>query len=545
MKTINIACNSTTDYILLLREITNENRGIKDLTLEFEKGTYTFKDKKAIEDFNLLMSNKLDYDTHWGKGKIGYNKAIVFENIENLNIIGHDSSFIFSGLISPFTFIECKNTTIENISINWERAPFSIGSVVSINNETIKVKGHKDFPIQGGEPIWALMDYDPNKKRFGEVWKFRNMSTIRKIDNDYFEFDASLNMELEVGFQLVLRHVGNYRPCIHLLECENTNINNVNIYTNPGMGIVGHYSKNININNLKVLPFNNHLMSTTTDATHFINCEGIINFENCYFEGMGDDAINVHGFYNSITKIIDSHTLEVTILNENGTQDQIFDIPKTGDTVEFSKVFDLKPFANKNVIDDYVVDSMNWKAILKFKDPIDKKIKVGDLLTKDNDVAKLNFVNCHVKAIRARPCLIQTRNVLIDNCFFENCTGTAIHINTATFWWESVRCKNVKITNNLIKDCGYGDGTYLETCGIAILTESQGDAVGIHENIVIENNKIYGNFKTNAITVKNTDKCLIQNNLVQDCINAVVISSSDNIVVKNNDFGNQGISFKR
>jgi parallel beta-helix repeat protein len=545
MTQIKIDCNSNTDYIQLLKEIAQTYKDKKDITITFEKGIYNFYDLNAVEDFTNLMSSKLDYDTHWGKGNIGFNKAIVFEQIEGLTISGNDSKFIFDGLISPFTFKNCNHTAIEGISIDWTRPPFTIATVESVDGNTTKVEVHKDFPMSGGEPIWALMDYDSIEQRFGKIWKFRNMSTIRRVNEKYFEFDAVLQEPLKKGSKVVLRHVGNYRPCIHIFECNDTYINNINIYNNPGMGIVAHYSKNIRIRNLKVMPKKDHIMSTTTDATHFINCEGLLDFENCYFEGMGDDAINVHGFYNYITKIIDDYRVEVTILNENGTQDQIFDIPKTGDEVEFSKVCDLKPFAENNKVVDFKVDNSNWTAILKFKNPISPDIKIGDLLTKTNDVASLRFVNCRVKSIRARACLIQTRNVLIENCFFENCTGTAVHIDTATFWWESVRCKNIAIRNNVMKGCGYGDGTYLNACGVAVLTESEKDAVSVHENIIIENNTIIGNSKNVAIAVKNTDDCFIRNNFIRDCEKAIVVESSTNIEVENNDIQNQKIIFNR
>ncbi len=303
-----------------IRRKISECQEKKNIVIEFEKGEYLLSDKKAVEDFEKLMRGDLDYDTHWGKGDIGYNKGLSFEGIDGVTIKGNGSILIFEGLISPLTFIDCSQIKIQDLCIDWKRPPFSIGKITEVEKETVTIKGHSDFPIYGGEPIWALMDYNPYKQRFGQVWKFRNMSTIRKISENIYEFDTSVSEKLIEGYMIVLRHVGNYRPCMHFLKSQDIYIENVTLFNNPGMGIVGHYSKNFTFRRLSVKPKKDHIMSTTTDATHFISCEGVLDFEECYFEGMGDDAINVHGFYNYITKIISENQVEVTILNENGNK---------------------------------------------------------------------------------------------------------------------------------------------------------------------------------------------------------------------------------
>lgn len=526
-----------------LRNISSAIKGKKDINIIFQKGTYDLKDERAVKEFKQLMEGNLDYDTHWGKYGIPYNVGVLFEDVKNLVIDGNDSILMMHGLLSPFTFKNCKNVIFKNITIDWKRPPFSVGEIQSINGDEIKVKIFDEFPVVGKEPVWALMDYDPFNRHFGLVWKFRNMSQFELMEPGIIKFNASVAKDLTVGNYLVLRHVGNYRPCIHILESENLHFDRVTLHNNPGMGIVGHYSKSIRFRDLQVKPKGNNIMSTTTDATHFINCEGLIDFENCYFEGMGDDAINVHGFYNYITNIVDEYTVEVTILNENGTQDQVFDAPRNGDTVEFSKVLDLKPFYS-NTVKDVEVDDENWKATITFTNPMCKNIVVGDLLTKNNDVAALRFVKCHVNNIRARACLIQTRNVIIEDCLIENCTGTGIHVDTATGWWESISCENIMIRNNKIKDCGYGDGTYNNTSGIAVITECEGNTVGVHKNVVIENNDIYG-YGNTGITLSCTDGSQIFNNNIRNCNVAVEIMSCDNIEIYNNSIGNQKIIFKR
>ncbi|WP_105616221.1 right-handed parallel beta-helix repeat-containing protein [Vallitalea okinawensis] len=511
----------------------------KDVTIKFEKDTYHFIDEKAENDFNELMAGNLDYDTHWGKSEIPYNKGITIENCNNIILDFNGSTLMMYGLIQTMLLKGSKNITIKNLTVDWWRSPFSIGEVIGSEGSKVIVKIFDDFPIKGGEPVWAIMDYDPIEKHLGEVYKFRNMTPLKLIEKQKVEFSGNFTLKPIIGSYLVIRHVGNYRPCFQLLECENIFFQNVTIHNNPGMGIVGHYTKNIQFRNLQVKPKESHIMSTSTDATHFISCSGLIDFEDCYFEGMGDDAINVHGFYQSIINISEDRKIVTsTILNPNGTQDMVFDAPTNGDRVEFCKSNNLLCFS-ENIIKRSEIDSEAWQVKITFEKPLSTSIHCGDVFTKVNDCAKLRFVNCIARDIRARAALIQTRGCIIENCKFSYCTGTGIHIDTATGWWESTSTRDIIIRNNIIQACGYGDGTYNNTCGIAVLTECDESAVGVHKNLVIENNQINGNGESTGIYISSAEEVEIYGNCINNCATAIEVDDSTAIHIYGNDIETQ------
>ena len=49
----------------------------------------------------------------------------------------------------------------------------------------------------------------------------------------------------------------------------------------------------------------NHIesISTANDATHFVNCRGSVVVRDSFFDGMLDDALNVHGLYARIDRV--------------------------------------------------------------------------------------------------------------------------------------------------------------------------------------------------------------------------------------------------
>lgn len=531
MTTFSINCN--VDCFEELQKIANEVRGKKDIVILFEKNNYICNSENSLNDYNALMSGELNYDTHWGRFDIGYNKGVLFEDVENLLIDGNGSIFCMQGLIAPFTFINCRNVSLKNFNVDWERTLFTPCHIRNVEGNKITIEPFEDYQLNGGEPIWAIMEYDVRLQRFGTPWEFRVKDTLHKLSNNKFEFCSDTqDGELTVGNDIVVRHVGNYRPVFHLYGGSDFTFKDITLFAGVGMGLVAHLTENVTLRNFNVKPFGNRMMSTNTDATHFISCSGIIDVENCYFEGMGDDAINVHGFYNSITNIIDDYTVEVTILNPNGTQDLIFDAPGNGNIVEFSKHDVLYPF-EENIAKTVEISQMSWSAKITFEKPLSKEVKVGDLLTDATRVPALRFVNCHINAIRARAALIQTRNVLLEHCLIENCTGTAIHIDTATGWYESIGTKDVIIRNNIIRNCGYGDATYCETEGIAITTECPENKIGVHRDITIEDNRIECNGK-NGIFVSSTDGIVIKRNTITGARAAIQIETSDNITIKDN-----------
>src|SRR5690606_7349474 len=117
-----------------------------------------------------------------------------------------------------------------------------------------------------------------------------------------------------VGDLCILRHSAHYRAGILVKESDNISLINVKIHSQPGMGVVGHRSNNILMDNLQVIPRPGSIMSTNTDATHFTSCIGKISLLNCKFAGQGDDCTNIHNYYYSIYPVAGkTNSVEIAI----------------------------------------------------------------------------------------------------------------------------------------------------------------------------------------------------------------------------------------
>ncbi len=526
----------------LLEHFLLDNAGKSDLEITFEKGIYDFYNEQAVKDYNSVLCGQTDYDTPWGRDGFAYNREITLSRLTRVRVNGNGATLTAEGLTQVLAIEDCKDVTISGLRINWRRPPFSVGKIIAIHGQALTLQMDAQYPLSGGEVVWAFYDYDPLTKRVCSRYKFRNMPPLKKNEDGTFELDVGKTaLGLAAGMTLVLRHIGNYRPVIHALRSDDIRLEDITIFAGAGMGLIAHYCKNITLQGVRVLPYEGRPMSTATDAAHFITCSGLIDIEDCFFEGAGDDAVNVHSFYLKVAEITDDHTLKTAILRHDGTQDQVCDAPLEGEWVEFYHQGEQQAF-ERALLKKRVVNERTWETILTFETPVGKKIIPGDMLTQASHTAVLKMHGCHVRNERARGVLSQTREALIERNVFENLSGTGIHIccDLLEGWYESISAQNVIIRDNSILRCGYADGTYQNTSGIVVESGEKDDTVGVHRGILIESNRITG-VQTVGIAVCNTDGAVVRENVTASCQTDLLLCASDHVTLLNNQFCSQTV----
>ncbi len=100
-------------------------------------------------------------------------------------------------------------------------------------------------------------------------------------------------------------------PAFTLERCDGFTLKDVNIWHCGGMGVIAQRSKDLELNNVDVVPSpgKDRMISITADATHFVNCKGFIRMIGCTFKNQKDDATNIHGWYAVARKKISDNQL--------------------------------------------------------------------------------------------------------------------------------------------------------------------------------------------------------------------------------------------
>ena len=134
---------------------------------------------------------------------------------------------------------------------------------------------------------------------------------------------------------MVLRPILRPTPGIFLHHADRTGIEQVAVHYAFGMGLLAQMTEDITLNGFSVRRRGENdprLFTTQADATHFSGCKGRIVSENGLYEGMADDAINIHGTYLRVLEQRNSRTIRVSYMHNESWG---FDWGEPGDEVQF------------------------------------------------------------------------------------------------------------------------------------------------------------------------------------------------------------------
>jgi hypothetical protein len=300
-------------------------------------------------------------------------------------------------------------------------------------------------------------------------------------------------------------------PAIHLFQNKNVRLENVNVYQAGGMGLIGERCENVTLVNFNVVlpPNSARMVTTTADATHFVNCRGLLSYNNCLFENMLDDAGNFHGIYTKADGVVDDFTIGIKRMH---SQQLGFQFAGAGDSIRLSDSKTLQPYATLKVAE--VTDVNEEYMTLRFDKKVSNILRPGSVADNVSWQADVDFRNSTVRGNRARSLLISTEGkVLIENNNFSNCTNFSLLFEgDATYWFESGPVKNVVIRNNHFKDFGLETGNNQLIRFSPRVTFDGAPTHYFHKNVVIENNIcevssrvfVYANSVENLVIKGNT-----------------------------------------
>lgn len=512
-----------------LRKAVEYCRNHPGTTLIIPSGVYELKDEQAQELEKKAYAGELGRNV---QEKIflpyyPYAKGLDFEGAKNTTIKADGVTLHCSGWMEPISLINTENIHIQGLTIDYPEKPFSHGKVVEITNDYFDVQFSKERVITEKTPLMRMTFWDHRRNRVDPHCFYHPQGEI--LNDNKVRFKIGIPKEL-LGSTTNVNHCFHFRPAILILNSKNTTLEQITIHSQPGMGIVGFDSKDILIKELAIKPSPGYTQSTNTDATHFAACEGLLRFESCYFEGQGDDATNVHGYYQTINKA-EGKSAELQIKADTYTHAQVNDVPRVGDIMELVNIRTLEPEKELKVEKVTFVDK-TITCQVELSEELPKNYQDYYLMNVTK-LPKLEFENSIINSHLARGILIKTRDVKISNNVFRYCTGTAIHVGAEANWHEGTHAKNVLIENNMITGCGSGSGGQGGASGIAVIIEAKDTSKSIlHDNITIRNNMIIGENHPCGIYIGNAKNVHLEANHVIQCENKIKTHSTQNISIK-------------
>ena len=562
----------------------------EDMTQEIVKAIETIKSERAGEPAVLLFEAG-EYDFYPDSANVREyyvsnhdqdnpkRVAVVLEGVKNLTLKGAQKSngsdyanFMMNGRMLPVAMVGCENCSLENIAVD-TRVP-QITQVEVLENDvengyiTYRVAPYVNYRIDNGRLVV-----------FGSNWQFvPSWGIAFEGDTKHIIYTTSdigvgtSNVEeisprvirapwrdhrLVPGSVIAMRSYARPTPGIFVSECNNTKLYNSCVFYAEGMGLLAQMSENITLDGFRVaLRGDGRYFTTQADATHFSGCKGLITSCNGLYEGMMDDAINVHGTYLRVVKRLDDNTLVGRYMHG---QAYGFYWGGAGDSVQFVRSDVMEITEGNRVVEIAPYDKEQLAGCKEFKIKFDKPLP-ADIANGQYGIENLEwtpeviFNGYTIRNNRARGALFSTpKKTVVENNLFDHTSGTAILLcGDCNGWFETGACRDVLIRNNrfvnaLTSMFQFTNGVisiYPEIPNLEAQTKYFHGGEG--KGVVIEDN-VFETFDAPIVYAKSIDGLVFRNNKVVQNNDfkpfhwnryRFLLDKVANVTIENNEFSN-------
>jgi hypothetical protein len=450
-------------------------------TVRFEPGEYRLPVSVGSE-MKFYISNHDQSDSH----------RVVFPIVgaTNVTVDATGVLFLFDGKPIPFVLLESRNILLRGFAVD-SSVPFMPEMTITgfaagktivdicpqkspyrIKNGVIHFRG-ADWEYS---PLHAkLFDGSTRElvERSGDV-PYRGAATELTKGKLELDFDFSkVGKGAKVGDVVVLRPP--VRPCpgIVVYRSEDVHLEDVVVHSSLGMALLVQRSRNVawrgtgspESRRSGVFPRNatGRYASAHADASHFSNVAGDAVVENCLFEGMMDDAMNVHSTCLMITNVLSQNSIRCRYMHHQAVGFEVFRPGEMlrfidGDTLENG--VEMKVAAVEMHGPEYVT--------LTLDGPLPEGVGVGDAVENADWQCIATFRGNVVRFNRARGTLFTTpKPVLVESNVFDRVSGTAVLLaGDAHYWFESGACRDVMVRGNVFRNCITSYGSHGFSFGI-------------------------------------------------------------------------------
>lgn len=445
-----------------LQRIQRETSPDDHIVLQFQRGTYDF-----------FASDAHRYDLYISNHDNPAQRAVVFmlQQFRNLTLEGNGATFRFHGRLIPFYLQQSQNCQLNDLHIDF--ADPQICQVEVVDNKadgiTFRVPKSYNYSIENNEFMVRGLDWQCNYPTGIAFEKNTRRIVYRTADLSVNLKDVRTthqartlhaphwkNDRLIPGTQVALRTY--YRPCPGIVvdQCRDITLSDVKVHYAEGMGLVAQRSENITLDDFSVcLPDKtNRSFTTQADATHFSQCKGHIEATGGLYEGMMDDAINIHGVYLKVSALDGRQRLRASFEHH-----QCYGFPwgEVGDTVRFvrSATMDQLPV-------DYRIANIAPTDQPTFSGAKEVWIELDRPLPADFDLSaavgienltwtpSVRFADNTIRNNRARGALFSSpRPTICEDNLFDHTSGTAILLcGDCNGWYESGAVRSLVVRRN-------------------------------------------------------------------------------------------------
>lgn len=437
----------------------------------------------------------------------------------NLTIIGDNSTILLHGVMMGMVIHDSRNVRISGLRFDWATPfylqgqveevnrqdssyilQFSPGEVLEVSNSDLIVRRPEAAYYLGGnywfdpdrrQPVYLL---ERRKNRFWNPYKGQPYG-ITRLSGNRFRIRNTVDSLPQPGWHFIAKwrnspNVNRTAPGIHLQASSEVALEDVSVYSSAGMAIIGEKCTDVTLRRVRVepTPGSDRIISSTADATHFVNCRGLVRIEDCHFEACLDDGLNIHGNYLTLRDTLGPRSFLAATVH---IQQKGFVFTGAGDTLRFIDPSTLLPVPG--VVTVASAEQLNDGMTLITTQELLPSLALGYGVENITWVAGLVFRNNVVRRNWARGVLFKTAGkVVIEDNYLSPSMSALRNWGEMNFFNESGSVSDVLIRNNLIENvCRVGNGQPAIVIYPQVQDLTSLGATGCYNrNIRIEDNEI-------------------------------------------------------
>lgn len=434
--------------------------------LVLRKGVYNFRPDDAGRRTYYISNHDQTNPKYVG---------IAIENVDSLVIDGNGSEFLFHGRMLPVSIIGGRGCAVRNVSIDFPQPQITQVEILESDSAAgtlfrvadyvkARINSSGRFEAYGTNwtaQLWGGIAFEPDTRRlvYRSSDRSADLADVKEVSKGVYRAPRWFDPILKKGAIMALRNGERPTPGFFLSESVNPTLENVTVHYAEGMGMLAQLCDSVTLKNFSVrLRGENdaRYFTTQADATHFSGCKGLISTTDGFYEGMMDDAINVHGTYLKVVGRDDENTLLGRYMHN---QSYGFAWGNPGDSVQFVKSRTMDLISGQNIIEaiepvDAAGDNNQGVKTfrIRFKYPVPGEVcdTAGYGIENLTWTPEVYFARNTIRNNRARGSLFSTpRTTLVEDNVFDHTSGTAILLcGDCNGWYETGACRDVTIRRN-------------------------------------------------------------------------------------------------
>jgi len=464
---------------------------------------------------------------------------LPFVGCTNLVVRGRGQTLRFAGATIGVLIQDSVGVRLENVKLDWTRPFLSEMTVLGYRDgKTLARIDAQRFPyrLEDGKfvhvgdgwtsPVSAAFAFRGDTHEVVERScdiAYRGAMTANADGTVTCAFDFSkVGMGLKPGDVVTLRPARRPYPACVVYRAVDTALEDVVIHTAWGMGVICQMSDGFTWRGTRTAeartsgvfppPDSGRVATLHADASHFSNVKGLVTVENCLFETMMDDAINVHSTCLAVIGTPAANRIRCRYMHPQAIGFGVFN---PGDTLRFIRGKTLENGSETRVT---AVETHDEREVtLTLAAPVPAGYGTGDAVENATYQCAVDFRGNVVRNNRARGALFTTPHpVRVENNKFLNVSGSAIlFAGDAQGWYESGACEDVLVRGNVFRDCLT---SVFQFCNGVIssypmIRERANQKRHYHRNFRIEGN-LFETFDVPLLYALSTDDITWRNNTV-------------------------------